>query len=388
MRHQLAQLVYLNLLDRNTGSEMDTFVANRGLSHIADQIFANLNHSDITKCRLVNDDWKNFIDGSKYIWRSVVNNFYPIDCEDEKDCFAPWKQVVRNNKGFKIKDLKVLSKFLQKLQKLHKATKFYGYYKMCCLGTFELACQFGTAKLCDVLLTYAEHFVIQRNALLVATEHKRTKIVKYILENYLHRIKINAENSNRETALHHACSNGSLEVVELLMKKNIKFSPNSVGGTPLHLACEEGHFEIAEILTKSNMNIHTIDMSERSALHEASENGHIKIVKLLIDNGLNVNADDIDGKTPLHYACYEGNLEVAKYLLSKGADVNALCFEGNTALHFATEQNHFKIVKALLETSGIKTHVENELCSTPQKIAEEREYTIILKLFDELNVIK
>ena len=369
------------------GGIMDTFVSNRGLSHIANEIFANLNQKDIAKCRLVNDEWKHFIDDSKYIWRSIISQFDAKDCDDDKDCFTPWKQIVRNSKGFPIKDLKTLCKFLHKLIKLHRGTKLFGFYKVCCFDTFELACQFGSTKLCDLLLTYTKDYYIKRNALLVATEHKKTKIVKLILENYQRKVYISAKNSNLDTALHHACSNGNLDIVQLLLAKNIKFTSNSVGSTPLHLACEKGHFDIAKVLIKSvGLNIHAIDMLERSALHDAAIYGHFKIVKLLAENGLNINADDDDGKTPLHHSCLEGKLGVVKYLLSKGADVNALCFEGNTPLHYATEQGHVKIVKTLLETNGILTQVQNELCNTPRKLAEDHGDIKILKLFNDFNV--
>ena len=366
---------------------MDTFVSNRGLSHIANEIFANLNHTDIAKCRLVSDEWKNFIDNSKYIWKSIVYQFDSKICDDEKDCFSPWKEMVTKNRGCSIKDLKIVCKFLHKIRKLHRGTKLFGFYKVCCFDTFELACQFGSTKLSDLLLTFTKNQYIKRNALLVATEHKKTKIVKHILENYPKRVYINAKNSNLDTALHHACANGNLEVVQLLLDKNITFSANSVGSTPLHYACEKGHFDIAKLLIKSvGLQIYAIDTLERSALHDAAIYGHFKIVKLLAENGLNINADDDDGKTPLHHSCLEGKLGVVRYLLSKGADVNALCFEGNTALHYATEQGHFKIVKTLLETNGINTQVQNELCNTPRNLAEVHKDSNILKLYDDFNV--
>ena len=63
---------------------MENFINNPGLQHIAENVFLNLNHENLEKCRLVNESWKNILDNpmfwiKKFIRRGGLSKKNQID---------------------------------------------------------------------------------------------------------------------------------------------------------------------------------------------------------------------------------------------------------------------------------------------------------------------
>ena len=63
---------------------MENFINNPGLQHIAENVFLNLNHENLEKCRLVNEYWKNILDNpmfwiEKFIRRGGLSKKNQID---------------------------------------------------------------------------------------------------------------------------------------------------------------------------------------------------------------------------------------------------------------------------------------------------------------------
>ena len=167
-----------------------------------------------------------------------------------------------------------------------------------------------------------------------------------------------ASRIDKDELLRHACSQGSLEIAELLIEGGASLlQSNLSGSTPLHLACLHGHVELATMLLNrgaavSNMGIVRVmsasngveqvrneqfkaiwdfvqqssdrqlsrEHDEYSPLYYATVTGHAMMVKYLLDNGANVDEALRNGSTPLHLACLHGHVELARMLLNRGAD--------------------------------------------------------------------
>ena len=69
-------------------------------------------------------------------------------------------------------------------------------------------------------------------------------------------VDVNAQDSERRTALHVASHFGHYECIQLLLNKNARPSPkDSRWLTPLHRACAMGHDEIAKLLIEHSAEV-------------------------------------------------------------------------------------------------------------------------------------
>ena len=120
----------------------------------------------------------------------------------------------------------------------------------------------------------------------------------------------NIKNTFGETSLHHACKNGCLKIVELLMKNtdlNIEFNAeDSECFTAFILTCSEGHSDLAKMLMENSITL-GIDLNAKeiyfggTAFSWACEGGHLDVVKNIIKNA-SILSIDLDTKN------YEGLL--------------------------------------------------------------------------------
>ena len=100
------------------------------------------------------------------------------------------------------------------------------------------------------------------------------------------------------------------------------------GLTPLHHAVQQGHEEVAKILIKAGANVNKkVSVLEWTPLHVAVEYKLVKMVRLLVRNGADINAKDAHGGTPLRNATentYSDNEDhqnpIIDFLLHNGAN--------------------------------------------------------------------
>ncbi|XP_018081720.1 protein phosphatase 1 regulatory subunit 12C isoform X2 [Xenopus laevis] len=216
---------------------------------------------------------------------------------------------------------------------------------------------------------------------------------------------IDSTNTDGISALHQACIDENLEVVEFLVnhRANVNQADNE-GWTPLHVAASCGYMEIAEYLLKHSANIAAvnsdgdvpldiaeddcmetllraeiakggvdIDAAKReeeevmlrdarqwlnagkiedirhsktgaSALHVAAAKGYIEVMRLLLQANYDPNVRDKDGWTPLHAAAHWGVEEGCRLLVEHFCDMNALNTVGQRPCDVADED-----VASLLE---------------------------------------
>ncbi|XP_069804612.1 protein phosphatase 1 regulatory subunit 12C isoform X2 [Dendropsophus ebraccatus] len=210
---------------------------------------------------------------------------------------------------------------------------------------------------------------------------------------------IDSTNTDGISALHQACIDENLEVVEFLVNHNANVNQaDNEGWTPLHVAASCGYMEIAEYLLKHSANIAAVnsdgdvplDIAEddcmetllraeitkrgvdieaakreeeevmlqdarqwlnagkiedirhpktgASSLHVAAAKGYIEVMRLLLQANFDPNVRDKDGWTPLHAAAHWGVEEACRLLVENFCDMNALNNVGQRPCDVADEE--------------------------------------------------
>jgi hypothetical protein len=115
--------------------------------------------------------------------------------------------------------------------------------------------------------------------------------------------KINFCDESGWTALHYACDEGNLKIVEILIKMNIDINVKTVNKkTPLHLACEKGYFDISRVLIENGAILTVLDDEKNNCIHLTSQRGHYELLKYLLEKLPQADLKNIYGKTPFDLA--------------------------------------------------------------------------------------
>ncbi len=203
-------------------------------------------------------------------------------------------------------------------------------------------------------------------------------------------------NKDGQTCLHHACIDGYMDVVNLLISKGIDiFIKDNINKTALEYAFENNHIDIAKKLLdiglKTNMdkiielfvscfpkgpNIHKgIDEED-----ETYSNTDLGI--FLIDNGLSPDSL-IDGSKSYRYSfisdgctifghiCYTGYKRMLNYMIIKGATINKDFINSEYADCPLTEAciGNFSEIVSILLKNGADPYRNQTECQTPLMIA-------------------
>lgn len=192
-----------------------------------------------------------------------------------------------------------------------------------------------------------------------------------------------APTGNGKTALLHAASAGSTNVVRVLLEHGAD-ARAPVNARALCAAAGRGYSQVVRLLLEHRAGVETRDAEERTALHLAAKMGSFETILELIEAGADVNAvipenlntplgiisnreqdtytlcallkagadcsmADFLGNTPLHNAAGRGNAHMVRKLLEHGAAAAARNFSGETPLHLAASHGHTDAVGVLLE---------------------------------------
>ncbi|KAM6906046.1 NF-kappa-B inhibitor alpha-like [Lycodopsis pacificus] len=167
---------------------------------------------------------------------------------------------------------------------------------------------------------------------------------------------LNAQNHQRQTALHLAVITEQPQLVERLLKagSDPRLADDS-GNTALHIACKKGSLACFGVITQ-NCQRHIASMasfpnySGHNCLHLASINGYISLVESLVRLGADINAQEqCSGRTSLHLAVDLQNPTLVRRLLELGADVNCLNYGGFTPYHLTYGRQSEEIRRQLYE---------------------------------------
>ncbi len=185
--------------------------------------------------------------------------------------------------------------------------------------------------------------------------------------------------------LHRACRLGDKELIRsILDSKDDKLSAvnreSMTEETPVAIAASEGSLDIVRILVQAGANI--IDISARlghNALYQAAKHGHFGVVRYLIQEGAQVVVDPREPeRSALYQAAKNGYFDIAEYLIDQGAE--AECKGGQSLrsyIEFALQHNDFIIVphEVFLAIEGIR----ETLCIGTQAFIEWKASEDLLK---------
>lgn len=194
-----------------------------------------------------------------------------------------------------------------------------------------------------------------------------------------------------KNALHIAAENGSMDVVEELLKAGavVDCIVPSTQSTALLLGVSNGHMDVTRKLIAEGANVKHANCYGNTALHEAIRTRHFDIAKILLEAGTNVNAVNRKGSTPLHFLCYDeapsnaqASLTFARSLVAAGADVNMRDHRGLTPLLVCCASGRLDLIQFLIE-EGADPAVKDNSNQTAYDTAKFYNNTQIMDRFAE-----
>lgn len=174
--------------------------------------------------------------------------------------------------------------------------------------------------------------------------------------------------------LHHACRNGRLDVVRLLISAKADCSrTTSDSKTILTMAVLEGIGRLVKWLLDhppAFALLHRKDRGGRTALHYAIQFDHYDAMKLLLHAKAKPHCIDKDGMQPLMMACHNGNDKCAQFLHKRKGDVNAMDSQNRGPLLHAIVAGHEQLAVWLLK-KGADAFQKDMSGITPLRAADE-----------------
>lgn len=150
---------------------------------------------------------------------------------------------------------------------------------------------------------------------------QRSKYQKLIRSNF--RCNTGKMNLKRQTALHFAASNGSIEFVRFLLEEGASGQIwDSVGITPFYNALDNVHPRTAEMMLTTKQAYQEKPNKERiSSMQRASYHGMVELVTKMVAQGFPIDDEQgLLGWTPLYVASRYDVVDMARLLLRLGAD--------------------------------------------------------------------
>ncbi|CAH1112486.1 unnamed protein product [Psylliodes chrysocephalus] len=189
---------------------------------------------------------------------------------------------------------------------------------------------------------------------------------------------INTANVDGLTALHQACIDDNLDMVEFLVENGADVNRgDNEGWTPLHATASCGFLSIAKYLIEKGAHVAAVnndgqlaidiaecqkmeellkeEINERGIDCEAARNEEELIMLRDAKDWLATKSPLVNvphpknGATPLHVACAKGYSDVIKILLQSGADIDAQDVDGWSPLHAAAHWGQKEVCQILAE---------------------------------------
>ena len=175
-------------------------------------------------------------------------------------------------------------------------------------------------------------------------------------------INIYSINEKRQSPLHLAAANGHVNTVVSLLSattgtKNHEKLLGAVDGdgcSPLHLACQNGHYRMTLYLSEVYpANVYSVNNNEEGLLHGAAESGNKDLIQFLVEShGLDPESQDKDGVTCLHIIAKQGDKEIYEYLVPRVRNnPTPKDKAGRSPLHYASR--HYEMSVYLIQSFNI-----------------------------------
>ena len=130
---------------------------------------------------------------------------------------------------------------------------------------------------------------------------------------------------------------------------NINYKDEN-GNTALHYACDEGNLKIVEILLEVKCDPNIKNIHKQTPLHLSAKRGYFDISKLLIEHGAQLNLYDSEKNTPIHYVCQNNSVELLIFFLTKRPIINVKNIYEKTPKDLTTNAE----IKSLLDDYNAK----------------------------------
>ncbi|XP_070193882.1 ankyrin repeat and SOCS box protein 3-like [Littorina saxatilis] len=242
----------------------------------------------------------------------------------------------------------------------------------------HLAAVLGLSQLCRLLLDKgADPCVKDRfsnSVLILAAASGDVETVKMIVAAGGSVTDVNDE---EVSAVHVACKQGSVEVVEFLLQQpevDLNKASSFMDEIPLFCAAYFGHLQVVELLVQKGADVNKTTVCNLTPVHMAARNSHTNVIDFLAKNGANLNVlawvvrgkrkktklrfvfekTDICKSSPLYFAVdstQDGSS--VKVLLDHGADVEAVtCLKPYTPMMLAAAKCKIDIARMLLKAGA------------------------------------
>ncbi|XP_004535206.1 L-asparaginase [Ceratitis capitata] len=155
--------------------------------------------------------------------------------------------------------------------------------------------------------------------------------------------------------------------------------------TALHLACNQGNLSVVNHLLMNGVSVHIRDHYDRTPLLEAIAGDHHEIIQLLINCGAHLTGSSRVIGEQLCAAAARGSLLRLKSYKVAGADLAQPDPSGRTALHLAALHGHSSLVRYLLDIVD-NPSVKDMLELTPLDYAEKGGSQEIIQLLRDERV--
>ena len=192
-------------------------------------------------------------------------------------------------------------------------------------------------------------------------------------------ININYQDENGYTALHYACDEGNLKIVDILLNANCDPNiKNNLNQTPLHLSTQRGYFDITKKLIESGAKLNIEDSENNYPIHFICKNNYIELLKYILTKSIQINCKNKYGKTPRDLTTNSEIINILDNYIKKNKD------KLNNKI-----RNKIKISKSLKIDNSKDNNLikKNRLNKTNTTISKEKKDSPIYQSNNELNTI-
>lgn len=204
--------------------------------------------------------------------------------------------------------------------------------------------------------------------------------IYFINELGVEKLDMSARNNNGQTAFHLAVNADTLEALQSLLMKKLRFQMKVKSDSELALTLFVERFEDRVSTAVGRDKVEALFNREMTGTEmvELQESIFKMQVKDVID------MQDNFGKTVLHYKAGRGDVGSVELLLKAGADVHATDNGEMTALHDVVSSGveQLSVVEHLVK-AGANILAENENGQTPLDIARANRYEATVQFFIE-----
>ncbi len=131
--------------------------------------------------------------------------------------------------------------------------------------------------------------------------------------------------------------------------------PESENCTALHHACRNGHLEVVKLLVEHGASIEATDDKGMTPILEVAGLGCLDVVRFLEENGCDINAVAADGRTILHFSAIDNSVTDLEHFLQSPKLTHSLTTRtrnGRTVLLCAVEAGSVEATRFILQRSS------------------------------------